>query len=205
VPCPVRSRNSNVRQLRLTWTVGVTNEPQSRSTAMERNPGFRERPGTMSASPLGGRDANGLLHAPHEEARHSGRRKMPKKVRPPPGTIPSSGLCRVKTDRTVKLAELAASPRCLALPRLGIVFCRYRLALPWLLGGLGHATATAVGQLCVAPVPQILALAPPLPLSTAVWTAKSSKRLPGEKCQKLCRVFDCPNPELTRLTKVYSA
>ena len=76
--------------------------------------------------------------------------------------MPSSELCRVKTDRTVKLAELAASPRCLALPRLGIIFFRYRLALPRLLGGLGHVTATAVGQLCVAPVPQLLALAPPL-------------------------------------------
>jgi hypothetical protein len=77
---------------------------------MERNPGFRERLGTMSASPLGGRDASGLLHAPHEGARHSGRREMPKKVRPLCGTMPSSGLCRVKIDRTVKLAELAASP-----------------------------------------------------------------------------------------------
>ena len=69
---PVRSRNSNVGQLRLTLTVGVTNEPQSRSTARDRNPGFRERQGTISTSPLGGRKANGLLHAPHEEARHSG-------------------------------------------------------------------------------------------------------------------------------------
>ena len=44
-------------------------------------PGFQRRPGTISASPLGGGDTSGLLHAPHEDLRHSSRREKPKMVR----------------------------------------------------------------------------------------------------------------------------
>jgi len=79
---PVRSRNSDVRQLRLSSTLGVGKERLFRSTAMERNPGFQRRPGTRSPSPLGGRNASGHLHTPHEEARQSGQREVPAKVRP---------------------------------------------------------------------------------------------------------------------------
>jgi hypothetical protein len=64
---PVRSRILSVRQLRLTWTIGVMNESQSRCMAMRRNPVFKRRPDTMSASSFGGRNTSGLLHAFHKD------------------------------------------------------------------------------------------------------------------------------------------
>ena len=69
----VRSRNSDVRQLRLPSTVGGGKEPPFRSTAMEQNLSFQRRPATLSASPLGSETGNRHLHTPHAATRHSAR------------------------------------------------------------------------------------------------------------------------------------
>jgi len=67
----------DVRQLRLSWTVGVGNEALFRSTVIEQNLGFQRRPAAMSASPLGGGGRSHHVHKLHAATGHGAGRHMP--------------------------------------------------------------------------------------------------------------------------------
>ena len=106
--------------------------------------------------------------SPHTLRHYAGSRTMPGKDRPN---------CRTGRVGRIPAMFSSASTRHSFLPR--------SLGTSPVFNGLRHFTATAVCQLCIPPVPQLLALAPLLPLSTAVWTAKSSQRLPGKNLKTM--------------------